>query len=125
MTMKKKKRPQKKHVPIRMCIVTRERKPKTELMRFVRIEDEVTVDPKGKERGRGANITMDVKVFDEAIKKGLIEKALKLKKKFKKDKVAELRKAFVEAIELRNFRQGKKPVTIKVDKEKLKKALSK
>lgn len=121
---KKKKQQKKKHVPIRMCIVTKERKPKKELMRLVRVEDDVVVDPRGKERGRGANISMNVEVFDEAVKKGQLEKALKLNKKLKKDKIASLRKEFIEAVEMRKFRQGKKPVTIKVDKEKLKKALA-
>lgn len=119
------KKQKEKHVPMRMCIVTNERKPKMELMRFVRVGDEVKVDPKGKERGRGANLSMDVKVFDEAVKKGMITRALKLNRKLKKEEVEQLRKDFVEAIDLRNFRQGKRPVTIKVDKETMKKVLKK
>ena len=64
--MAKKKVKRKKHVPMRMCIVTHQRKPKMELMRLVRVNDKVKVDLLGKERGRGANISMDLEVFDIA-----------------------------------------------------------
>lgn len=110
-----------KHIPIRTCIVTKEKKPKRELMRLVRIGDEVKVDPKGKERGRGANISMDVDVFDEAVKKHLIQKALKLKRKLSEEEVVKLRKTFIKAIDEKKFRKGSKPVTIKVSKGQLKK----
>lgn len=119
--MAKKKR--QKHIPMRMCIVTRERRPKMELMRFVRVKDKVKVDPQGKERGRGANISMDAKVFDEAAKKHLIEKALKLKKNLTDTEIKKLREDFVKAIELRKFRKGSKPVVLRVDKEKFKKVV--
>ena len=112
-----KKKTRQKHVPIRMCIVTKKRKPKKELMRLVRVDDKVVVDPKGKERGRGANISMDVKVFDEAIKKHLIERALKLERKLTKEEVQELKKDFKKGIEEREFRDGRKPVVLKVDKK--------
>lgn len=118
---KKKKR--EKHIPIRMCIVTKKRKPKKELMRLVRVGYEVKVDPKGKERGRGANISMDMKVFDEAVKKHLIEKALKLDKKLTKEEVQELKKDFKKGIEEREFRDGRKPVVLKVDKKEWRKVV--
>lgn len=116
--MTKKEAKRQKHIPMRMCIVTRERKPKMELMRIVRVRDKVKVDPKGKERGRGANIAMDAKVFDEAAKKHLIEKALKLKRRLTEAETRKLRKDFIEAVELRKFRKGSKPVVIRVDKDK-------
>jgi predicted RNA-binding protein YlxR (DUF448 family) len=98
--------------------VTKERKPKMELMRLVRIDGDVKVDPKGKIRGRGANISMDAKVFDEAAKKHMIERALKLEKKLSKEKLEKLRKEFIEAIEERKFRKGSKPVVVRVGKDK-------
>jgi predicted RNA-binding protein YlxR (DUF448 family) len=101
-----------------MCIVTKERKPKIELMRLVRVEDEVRVDPKGRERGRGANISMDIKVFDQAAKKHVIERALKLKKKLTESEIKKLRKDFEEAIEERKFRKGSRPVVVRVSKDK-------
>ena len=114
--MTKLKKP--KHIPMRMCIVSREKKPKIELMRLVRVDDNVKVDPKGKERGRGANISMDVKVFDEAARKHLIEKALKLKKKLTEDEISKLRKDFIQAVDERKFRRGNKPVVVRVTKDK-------
>lgn len=110
---------------MRMCIVTREKKPKMELMRLVRVGDEVRVDPKGKERGRGANIAMDLEVFDQAVKKNIIARALKLERKLKPREIEELRNDFQEAIEERKFRQGNQPVVVKVDKEKWNKITSK
>jgi len=118
--MPKVKGKQTKHIPMRMCIVTRERKPKLELMRLVRVNDSVKIDPKGKERGRGANITMDVKVFDEAVKKGIISRALKLKKKLAKKEVEKLRNDFVEGIEEKKFRKGNKPIVLRVSKKEMK-----
>lgn len=112
--MRKKER----HVPMRMCIVTRERMPKKDLMRFVRVDDKVKVDPKGKERGRGANIKMDVEVFDKAASKHLIEKSLKLERKLTREELKELRKDFENAIDIKKFRSGNKPVILKVDKKK-------
>ena len=106
-----------------MCIVTNERAPKSELMRIVRLQDgSVKVDPKGKERGRGANMKMDVKVFDQAIKKGLLVKALALEKKLTEEEVQKLRQDFEKAIEEKHFRQGQKNVTLIVDKSKFEKA---
>ncbi len=109
----------KKHIPMRTCIVTRKKMPKSELMRLVRVGENVIVDPRGKERGRGANITMDVKIFDEAVKKGAIKRALKLKRKLQKDEIGKLRKDFAEAVEEKKFRKGRKRVTIRVKKDQI------
>lgn len=120
-----KKQLKQKHIPMRMCIVTGEKKPKAELMRLVRVNDEVKVDPKGKERGRGANITMDEKIFGAAVKKHSIERALKLKKNLTKEQVEKLKKDFIEGIELKKFRKGSQPVVVKVKKEEIEKVLEK
>jgi predicted RNA-binding protein YlxR (DUF448 family) len=104
-----------------MCIVTKERKPKKELMRLVRIDDSIQVDPKGKLRGRGANITMDVKILQEAIEKGVLERALKLKRKLTNEEKKSLKSDFIDAVEEKKFRPGNKPVVIKVSKEEMKK----
>lgn len=112
-----------RHIPLRTCIVTREKKPKNELMRLVLIEDKVMVDPKGKLRGRGANICMDMRIFDQAVKKHMIERALNLKKKLTDDEIEKLRKDFEKAIEERKFRRGSKAVTIRVTKNGQKKVV--
>lgn len=53
--------------PLRKCIVTKERKPKEELIRVVRNkEGEVFIDPTGKQNGRGAYVSKDPEVIKKA-----------------------------------------------------------
>lgn len=114
-----------KHIPIRTCIVTGEKKPKNELMRFVlTASGDVIVDPRDKAKGRGANMSMNVEAFDLAIKKRALERSLKLKSQLSVTKVAELREKFIEAIEEKKFRKGNQSVTIKLSKDEYDKALS-
>ena len=111
-----------KHIPIRTCIATGEKKSKNELMRFsLTNEGKVIVDPKDKAKGRGANLTMSADAFELAIKKRAFERALKLEKKLSEDEIAQLKKDFEEAIEERNFRKGNRAITIKVSKEEFEK----
>ncbi|MFS0751808.1 RNase P modulator RnpM [Oceanobacillus sp. 1P07AA] len=57
----------KKKVPERKCIVTNEMRPKKELIRVVRNkEGEVFVDPSGKKNGRGAYLSKDKEVIEQA-----------------------------------------------------------
>jgi predicted RNA-binding protein YlxR (DUF448 family) len=66
------------HVPMRTCVVTRERKPKKELIRFVlEASGEISLDTTGKLRGRGANMTPTLEVFDEGLKRKALNRALK------------------------------------------------
>jgi predicted RNA-binding protein YlxR (DUF448 family) len=109
-----------KHTPIRTCIGTGEKKPKNEMIRLVRREDgSVVVDVRGREKGRGANISMDISAFDLAVKKRAIGRALKLEKSLNQEQLALLRQQFLDAIEERKFRQGNKPVTVKITREQL------
>lgn len=111
-----------KHLPIRTCIATGIKLPKNKLIRLVRLENNtVKVDIKGKEKGRGANISMDINAFDLAIKKNLITRALKLNRKLKEEEISILKEEFINAIEYKKFRKGNKSVTIKVSKEELEK----
>ena len=114
-----------KHVPIRTCIATGEKKPKNELMRFVLSADgKIITDPKDQAKGRGANLSMNVEAFDLAIKKHALERALKYTKKLSSEEIENLRKEFQESIETRTFRKGNKSVTIKLSKEEYDKALT-
>lgn len=46
-----------RHVPMRTCVVCREKRPKRELLRIVRTpEGEVVVDPVGRANGRGGYV---------------------------------------------------------------------
>ena len=56
-----------KKIPMRSCIVTKEKLPKYELIRVVRTpEGNVIVDETGKANGRGAYLKKDLEVFEKA-----------------------------------------------------------
>ena len=66
-----------KKIPLRTCVVTREKLPKQELLRVVRTpEGNVVVDDSGKMNGRGAYIKKDVTVLEMAQKKKVLERHL-------------------------------------------------
>lgn len=70
--------PKTNHVPMRTCVVTRDKKPKTELVRFVLDSSKnISLDTTGKLRGRGANMTPTLEVFDEGFKRKSLNRALK------------------------------------------------
>ena len=57
-------------IPMRSCVITREKLPKNELVRVVRTpEGEVVVDLTGKLNGHGAYLKKDLEVIEKA-KKG-------------------------------------------------------
>lgn len=123
--MKKQKKIMKiKHVPMRTCIVTHKKLSKSELIRLVKLDSgKVEIDLRGKLKGRGANISPDLTVFEDALQKGVIERALKLEHKFSPEEVLPLRTAFQSAIEERTFRPDNKPVSIRIDKKTFEKVL--
>lgn len=66
-----------KKIPMRTCVVTREKQEKKNLLRIVRTPNgEVIVDSIGKSNGRGAYITKDLAVLDKAKKSKVLEKHL-------------------------------------------------
>lgn len=67
-----------KKIPMRTCIITREKLPKRELVRVVRTKDGVVVDPTGKVNGRGAYLKLDKDVFDKAKKTKALAKHLEV-----------------------------------------------
>lgn len=67
-------------VPLRTCVITKEKLPKQELLRIVRTpEGEVILDETGKMNGRGAYIKKDVQVLEKAWKSKVLEKRLECK----------------------------------------------
>lgn len=66
-------------IPMRMCVVTREKLPKQELIRVVRTENGVIVDLTGKANGRGAYLKKDKEVFEKAQKTKILDKVLETK----------------------------------------------
>lgn len=63
-------------IPMRMCVVTREKWPKNELIRVVNTADGVIVDPTGKVNGHGAYLKKDLEVFEKARKSKVLNKVL-------------------------------------------------
>jgi predicted RNA-binding protein YlxR (DUF448 family) len=67
-----------KHIPLRTCIGCGEKKPKRELLRIVRGENNsIFYDPTGKASGRGAYICPKIECLELAIKKRAFSHALK------------------------------------------------
>jgi predicted RNA-binding protein YlxR (DUF448 family) len=67
----------KRKIPQRKCIITNEMKPKKDLIRIVRNkEGEVFVDPTGKQNGRGAYLSNDLQVIEQAEQTDMLGKQL-------------------------------------------------
>lgn len=68
-----------KKIPMRSCVVTREKLPKGELIRVVRTpEGNVIVDVTGKANGRGAYLKKDLSVFEKAYSSKVLNKILEV-----------------------------------------------
>ena len=68
-----------KKIPMRSCVVTKEKLPKAELLRIVKTPDSnVVVDESGKLNGRGAYIKRDVNVLESARKSKVLERFLEV-----------------------------------------------
>lgn len=59
-----------------MCVVTREKWPKNELIRVVNTANGVIVDPTGKVNGHGAYLKKDLEVFEKAKKSKVLNRVL-------------------------------------------------
>ena len=68
-----------KKIPMRSCVVTHEKLPKSELIRVVRTpEGNVVVDESGKANGRGAYLKRDLSVFEKAYNSHVLNKILEV-----------------------------------------------
>jgi len=68
-----------KKIPLRMCVVTREKFEKRELLRVVRTpEGEVLIDETSKMNGKGAYLKKDVEVINKARKNKILDRALEV-----------------------------------------------
>ena len=66
-----------KKIPMRSCVVTKEKLPKMELLRIVKTPDgKVMADVTGKLNGRGAYIKRDTQVLEKAKKTKILERVL-------------------------------------------------
>ncbi len=124
--MAKKKGVKEKKVPERTCIACRNKAAKGDMVRVVRMEDGTAViDESGKIRGRGANLCESMDCFNKATRIGAIERSLELGKKLNEEEVEKLQKDFQEVLYKREFRKGKKTVTLRITKDDLIDALTK
>lgn len=68
-----------KKIPMRTCLITKEKLPKKELIRVVRTPDgEVVLDETGKVNGRGAYLKKDIQVFEKAKKSNILARQLEV-----------------------------------------------
>ncbi len=68
-----------KKIPLRTCVITKEKLPKQELIRVVKDnENNVFIDLTGKSNGRGAYIKRDINVLDTAIKTKALSRQLEV-----------------------------------------------
>ena len=71
-----------KKIPMRSCVITKEKLPKQELIRVVRTPDgNVVVDTTGKANGRGAYLKKDLQVFEKAQKSKILNRVLEVEVK--------------------------------------------
>ena len=69
-------------IPLRTCVVTKEKLPKQELIRVVRDKDgNVSVDLTSKANGRGAYLKKDKEVFEIARRTKILNKFLEVEVK--------------------------------------------
>lgn len=68
-----------KKIPMRSCVVTKEKLEKRELLRIVRTpEGTVVADITGKVNGRGAYLKKDIEVINKAEKSKILERILEV-----------------------------------------------
>ena len=65
-----------KKIPMRTCVVTKEKLPKMELIRIVNTEDGIIIDESGKVNGHGCYLKKDASVFETAKSKKILNKVL-------------------------------------------------
>ena len=66
-------------VPMRTCVITKEKCEKKDLVRIVRTpEGTVEIDLTGKKNGRGAYLKKDIQVFEKAKQSKVLEKILEI-----------------------------------------------
>lgn len=104
---------------MRMCIQTRKKFSKNELARFV-IDPEsknFSLDREKKTRSRGANLSLDREVYDQAVRSGAFERALG--KKISTNEYEAVRKDFDEYVRREKLKDGQKNVNLRVKGSKI------
>lgn len=69
--------PRRKHVPLRTCVVCRDKTEKKTLVRVVRTDSGVQIDQSGKMNGRGAYLCERESCWQRAVTTDVLAKALR------------------------------------------------
>jgi predicted RNA-binding protein YlxR (DUF448 family) len=67
-----------KTVPIRTCVVCREKAGKRQFIRIVRTDEGIVIDPTGKQNGRGAYLCGRESCWERAVTTDVLNKALRM-----------------------------------------------
>ena len=68
-----------KKIPMRTCVITKEKLPKKDLIRIVRTPlKEIIIDLTGKVNGKGVYLKNDLEVFNKAEKTKILNKYLEM-----------------------------------------------
>ena len=67
-----------KKIPMRTCIACRECKPKRELVRIVKSDDQIFLDRTGKANGRGAYVCDSIECFNKLKKGKMLNRAFSM-----------------------------------------------
>ena len=68
-----------KKIPMRTCVISKEKLPKQELIRIVRTPDlKIIIDETGKANGRGAYLKKDKQIFEKAQKSKVLNRILEI-----------------------------------------------
>lgn len=68
-----------KKIPMRSCLITKEKLPKKELIRVVRTPDgNIVIDEIGKQNGRGAYLKKDIEVINKAKNNKVLDRVLEV-----------------------------------------------
>lgn len=71
-----------KKIPLRTCVISKEKLPKSELVRVVRTtEGNVIIDETGKANGRGAYLKKDLEIIEKAQKSKALNRHLEVEVK--------------------------------------------
>ena len=69
-----------KKIPMRQCVGCGELKPKKELIRVIKDQEEnISLDATGKKNGRGAYLCMSSECLAKAVKRGGLERSFSMK----------------------------------------------
>lgn len=68
-----------KKIPMRTCVVSKEKLPKMELIRIVNTSEGIIIDETGKVNGHGCYLKKDIEVIEKAKKSKVLDRVLETK----------------------------------------------